>query len=414
MKSKITLYLTPLVFIFGWWYLAFFGGSSTKPSSSLLDRQPKKVFSVPEFFSYLSPFSRDEIKAALGGDIEIMTKLMKEWDVDAQILESQGLIGIRKLNRSSFIRCQMIGRKLKEHSYSELKQLENQIRASVVIDDQGVPFQPQSTSQKFLPQTFVSASFLFALASPKEIAAIPNGMRAQTDLYPKSLTDQVPLDTDRGNSELLYQAQPGAAFVADYSHPATLEMLRNQGVPLFTLKEMKTVDQVEDALVRIGSVVNHPLEAEVLSQFIESAMIAIDNRLIALLHDIDKNNEKPSVMFLNHYAQYSVPTDRTIAGDLLNRLSQLQFTLIPKPELNANKWSLPIDQEQIIYFNPDCLIIATHDPEHIMNNIEGNPAFDWINARLNHQIHTVDYSTQAPTQYIVLAYYDIAQSLMRN
>lgn len=393
--------------------MAFFVGGESLPYLQQPVKQSRKVFTVPEFASYLSPFSRDDIKSALSGDIDLMTKLMKEWDIDAQILESQGLLGIQKLKRSSFIRAQMIGRKIKEKSNSELSNLTEQVKRPVVFDDRGTPFSLNPLFDKFLPQTFVSASFLFALASPEEIIAIPNGMRAQTSLYPKSLTDRIPLDTDRAYSEQLYKEDPKVAFVADYSHPATLEMLSNQGIPLFTLNAMKTVQQVEDAVTRVGSVVNHPLEAEVLSLFIESAMLAIDNRLIALHHDISKHHEPPKVMFLNHYAQFSVPTDRTIAGDLLHRLNHLQFKMIPRQEINARLWSYPIDQEQIICANPDCLIIATSDMDQLRDSIENNPAFAGVNACVNQRVHLVDYTTQAPTQFIVLTYYDIAQALMR-
>ena len=413
MKSKISLYFLPLLFVCGWWYLAFFERNSSLPDDQFPTLQQRTIFSVPEFVSYLSPFSRDEIKTALSGDIVLMTKLMKEWDIDAQILESQGLAGVRKLKRSAFIRAQMIGRQIKEDSKQELKILEKQVSYPVVFDDQGTPFKHTPQAHKFLPQTFISASFLFALATPKEIVAIPNGIRAQTTLYPKSLTDLIPLDTDRVNSERLYKTNPNIAFVADYSHPATLEMLKNQGIPLFTLNAMKTIHQVEDAVIRVGNVVNHPLEAEVLSLFIESAMFAIDNRLIALHHDISKHYETPKVMFLNHYAQYSVPTDRTIAGDLLHRLNHLQFNMIPRQEVNAKLWSYPIDQEQIICANPDSLIIATNDPNHLHNAMDKNPAFDNVSACVNQRVHLIDYTTQAPTQYIVLTYYDIAQALMR-
>src|SRR5690606_7206820 len=91
-------------------------------------------------------------------------------------------------------------------------ELESQARSLIIFDDEGIPFQPSTTQQIFLPQTFVSASFLLALASPQEIAALPKGMRAQTHLYPKVLTDQIPLDTGRTNSEQLYRLHPGTAF----------------------------------------------------------------------------------------------------------------------------------------------------------------------------------------------------------
>lgn len=393
--------------------MAFFAERESLPSLQTPANQSRKVFTVPDFVSYLSPFSRDDIKSALSGDIELMTKLMKEWDVDAQILEGQGLLGIRKLKRSSFIRAQMIGRKFEEKSDNELNNLSKQVTSPVVFDDKGTPFPVNSLSDKFLPQTFVSASFLFALASPKEIVAIPYGMRAQTELYPKSLTDLIPLDTDRAYSEQLYKENPKVAFVADYSHPATLGMLSNQGIPLFTLNAMKTVSQVEEAVIKVGGVINQPLKAEVLSLFIESAMLAIDNRLIALQHDISKDHEPPKVMFLNHYAQFSVPTDRTIAGDLLHRLNHLQFKMIPRQEINAKFWSFPIDQEQIICANPDCLIIATNEMDELRESIENNQAFANVNACIHQRVHLVDYTTQAPTQFIVLTYYDIAQALMR-
>jgi iron complex transport system substrate-binding protein len=411
--SKITQYFIPLLFISGWWYMAFFGEGNSTPPQNHSRYTPPKALTVPYFMSYLSPMQRNQIQTALSGNVEMMTRLMKEWDVDAQILESQGLIGIRKLKRSSFIRAQIIGRKLKDQDFDALQLLKKQVASVSIFDDRGLQFKSPSQFRRFLPQTFVAASFLFALTHPTQIVAIPHGLRDQTDLYPLSLTSQIPLDTDRIFSEKLYQTHPDIAFVADYSHPATLETLANQGIPFFTLKSMNTINHVEQAIQRIGNVVDRPLEAEVLSLFMESALIAIDNRLIATHHDLAKDQEAPKVMFLNYYTRYSIPTDRTIAGDLLHRLNHLHVSLVPKLELYSDAWSHPIDQEQIICANPDCLIIATNDLAGLQQSIQANPAFANVSAHLHNQIHIVDSSTQAPTQYIILAYYDIAQALMK-
>lgn len=411
--KKISLYLTPVLFIIGWWYCAFFGFDNSFSVDLLEKNAHHKNLKVPHFFSYLSPMPRDQIKEALSGNIQLMTKLMRDWDLDAQILESQGLQEIRRLQRSSFIRAQIIGRKLIEHNTEELQSLQAQVRENVIYDDLGTPFKDESTRHRFLPQTFVSASFLLALTNPSEIVAIPHELRNQTSLYPLSLTNQIELDTNRSNSEALYQTHPDIAFIADYSHPATLETLTNQGISLFTLNSMNTVDQVESAIQRIGGVINRPLEADVLSLFMESAMLAIDNQLIAIHHDLSKDQPPPKVMFLNYYSQYSTPTEKTITGQLLKRLEGLHFTFLPKNQGHNHLWSIPVEFEQIISSNPDCMIISSTDSQSLQEMIKDKQAFRHLSACKTDQIHFIDGVTQAPTQYIILAYYDLARALMR-
>ncbi len=42
----------------------------------------------------------------------------------------------------------------------------------------------------------------------------------------EELTNRIPLNIDRYNSEKLYMANPQVAFVAHYSHPSVLQALR--------------------------------------------------------------------------------------------------------------------------------------------------------------------------------------------
>ncbi len=410
--QKLSLYFTPVLFIFGWWYCAFFGFENALSTPSLKKPPNKKTLTVPHFFSYLSPMPREQIQEALSGNIELMTKMMRDWDLDAQILESQGVQEIRRLQRSAFIRAQMIGRKLIEQDTGELQSLQAQLRKNVIFDDLGVPFKKEKQLNRFLPQTFVSASFLLALASPDEIVALPHGMRDQVALYPRSLTNQIQLDTDRTLSEALYQTRPNIAFIADYSHPATLETLTSQGISLFALNSMNTVDQIESAIQRIGGVINRSLEAEVLSLFMESAMLAIDNQLIARHHDFSKDQPPPKVMFLNYYSHYSAPTEKTITGQLLKRLENLHFTFLPKNHGSSRLWSIPVEYEQIVSSDPDCMIISSSDSQSLQEMIKNERAFKDLSARRTDHIHFIDDTTQAPTQYIILAYYDLAQALI--
>lgn len=412
--SKYSPYLIAFFFILFWWYCAFF---NEKPKHSIhqFSENTTGASALESHYSrYLSSFSKKQIHQALSGDAALMAKLMKEWDIDARILENFGIEKIQKLNRSSFLKAQMISRELQDHNHNEANYLIEQDKNHIVYDDQGVPFPVNNQFKRYLPQTFVAASFLFALTSPDQIVAIPNGLRAQTALYPVELTCQIPLNTDRINSEHLYKKEPHIAFVADYSHPAALEMMRNQGIPLFTLNGMKTIRQIKDAIKRIGNVINCTLKAEMLALFIESAMIAIDNRLAAFKHELSRRQYHPKIMFLNHFSQFSVPTNRTITGSLLHRLEWLEFNITPKQPQNAKQWFISIDQENIIDGNPDFLIVATHDQEGLLKQMINHPAFVDLSACRHQQIHTVDNTAHAPTQFIVLAYFDIADALLKS
>ncbi|MFQ5729404.1 MAG: hypothetical protein ACE5GN_03490, partial [Waddliaceae bacterium] len=328
--SPLFLYLSTAATILCWWYVAFiFPGSTSAHELFRPNSRQQAHLPAPQYLSYLSPMKRNVIQKALSGNIPLMAKLMAEWDVDAQILENHGLIGVRRLSRHGFIKAQMIGRQLERNSAKELEQLRQRYCPQEVQDDNGQIFQMDPPLQKYLPQTYVSATFLLALTDPDNIVAIPQGFREQTRLYPTSLTNRIPIDVDRYNSEEIFQSKPEIAFVAHYSLPSTLQALRNQGVPLFTLKSINTLPEITNAINRIGHVINRSLEAELLTLFMESAMLAIDNHSLAMGQTITEQRGSPRVMFLNYHAQYSLPTNKTITGQLLERIgSHHKFTFV--------------------------------------------------------------------------------------
>ncbi len=159
-KKFMTLpgYILVILFISGWWYLAFNPSNKSKIESSLSFSE--EIKNKPDFYEYLAPFDRSSIQKALSGDFDLMTKLILEWDVDAKIMESEGLLGVRRLPRQSYVRSQVVGRHLKSS-----------------------PTPSKRDQKKYLPQTYVSATFLLALLEPDQIVGLPSGFRKQKNLF---------------------------------------------------------------------------------------------------------------------------------------------------------------------------------------------------------------------------------------
>jgi len=338
---------------------------------------------------------------------------MADWDVDARILEKHGLLNVRRLPREKFLKAQMIGRKLLNSNSQDLQELRKKFCSKSIIDDSGLSFDADYSFKKFLPQTYISASFLLSLTEPENIVAIPQGFRHQKELYPETVTDRIHLDINRYNSEKIYQSKPDIAFVANYSHPSTLQALTNQGVPLFTLNAIDTLPEIKNAIKRIGHVIQRPLEAELLTLFMESAMLAIDNRLLAMSHAVIAEHGSPRIMFLQHLSQFSQPTLKTITGQLLGRLDSQKFTFVFTHQNQRNQWMIPVEQEQVVNINPDCLIVATSNSEALEQQFSSSTAFQSLSATKNNKVYFIDDTPQAPTQYVILAYYDIADALVK-
>lgn len=400
-KSKALLsYFLATLTILGWWYFAFLTSTSPQPHTTTKISQNN----TPPFTS-LTPLKRELLQKALAGDIALMTRLIADWDVDAQILELAGQASVKRIDRYAYLRSQLLGRHLVDGNPEQIKALRSQARLQCIYDDIGVPLQLTNKPQRFLPQTYVAASFLLALADAEQIVALPKGLRSHIHLFPDSLTKNIPVDLDQFNTESLYLAHPEVAFVAHYSHPLLVDTLKNQGTQLFTIKKIDTVPEIRDALMRVGQIIDRSLEAEMLALFIDSAMLAIDNRLVAL----QANREPINLLFVNYHSQYSVPAMHTLTGQLLQRMGVTPLLASAK---SAREWNTPIDQESIVKANPDYLIIATRQRDKLMAHINNDPAFATLSALQKQRISLVDDVVQEfPAQYIVLAYYDLYHAL---
>lgn len=411
--STSFLYFTIAAFVMGWWMLAFRIHQPT-PILSPPSDQANLTLHTSDLLPFLSPLQRDSLHKALAGDHHLMLQLMSQWQKDSEVLTNKGVNGIQALTDDAFLQAHLLSRLIEESSKEQLKAFNRHLRLKEMQDDAGRLIKLEDTFTRFLPQSYVAASFLLAIAPPEEIIALPKGLRDLPQLYATDSLDQVPQQVEYCRGEKLHLARPHLAFVAHYSHPPTLEMLRNQGIRLCTIKNIDTLSDIQETLLKVGHASNHPLEANLLAIFINASFMTIDNRLRAL----EQLSPHPphsftQVLYLYYHHQYMLPTTKSLSGQLLERAFSHCSSLQCPVKQSSIEWRVPFDQEKIINCNPDCLILS------IPSNATGfkewmktNQAFQGLNALRENLLFIVDETVQdSPTQYIILAYYDLFQAL---
>lgn len=360
------VYILVTLAILLWWGWAFH--ASIPQSKPLPLPAPYPQTSLSSF--PLSRLNREILQKALAGDFALMGRLMAEWDLDAAILAAQD-IRVQRFEPNISLQAQALVRKIRKKT---------------------------RTNGKFLPQTYASAGILLAIAHPDQIAALPSGLRAQAQLYPETLTQQIPLDTHRFNSEALFLARPDLAFVsAQYSHPATIANLRNQGIRLHFTGSQESFRDIQKNIHEIGTACGLDEEAEMLSLFLESALMAIDNRLALL-----SKNASPSLVYLSFHTQFTTLQPATVIADLLRRLGVRNL---------LEKGSVVLS-EQLAVLNPDRIIISATNIPELKRGIGQDPAFLSLKALQHGNLYFVDDTVQQTiTQHVLLAYYDLAKTL---
>lgn len=394
-------------FIMGWWVLAFH--STSKTSFLPIENSQSLALKTSVLLETLPPLQRDALQRALAGNFPLMLEFIDQWDKDALLLTHQGVQGVQRLSAETYLQAHVLGHLLQNASQESLRQLNCKMNLEWISDDNGHPLRIEDTFQRFLPQTYISASFLLAIAHPHEIIALPKGLRQLKQLYSPEKLAQIPVDIDRLCSEKLYLSKPDLAFVAPYSHPPALEVLRNQNIQLYSLKHIHTVEEIQEALLKIGHASNHILEAQLLAIFMEASLYSIDNRLCALQEKIDLSKPPHRFLYLSHRQHYALPTTKCLTGQLMARALKHCPHLSGSIPESQEEWSIPFEQEKILQTAPDVMIISTRYP-HLQQHV--NPALHQTEAFKSKQIFYVDETVQeSPTQYIILAYFDLFQAL---
>lgn len=387
MKST-TLYTLVMAFILGWWWMAF----HSSPPNSLAIVHSDPHLKTCDLLSHLSPLQRDSLKQALAGNTKLMLKLILVWEKDAEILSAKGIKNVKRLPAEELLQATLIG----QLTDGDLQDINNKLRCKSIQDDCGNVIALHKRSDKILPQTDMAASFLLALCEPKEMVALPVGV-SKSPLYDPQKIRQIPLCAHSLHSEQLHLLKPDVALLAYYSHPGTKELFHHLSIPLYTTKNLNTVEEIQTSLLKVGHLCNHPLEATLLSIFMHSAFLTIDNRITLLSETASLKN----VLYLYHHYHYMVPTTKCLSGQLMTRAAMHypgMSCFIPTHETH---WRLPFEQEKIIQANPDCILMAAAHPSLIPSMHELSPV-------PSGKIFFLDeYVQESPTQYTVLAYFDI-------
>lgn len=384
-KGASLLYIAAFLFIGGWW--GFMLWPSTPPPEIVFSPPPPKWPHTSP--SLLSDLNRERIKKALEGSIDEMGSLIAEWDLDASLLESQGCKGIERLSHEDFLRAELIARVLK----SPEADIEKAFITKTLEDDSHQSLSLLTSPHRFLPQTYLAASLLLALTSPLDIVALPQNFDASHSFYSPALLDSIPLKIDPYHTERLYKSSPDIAFIANYSSHVSIASLKAQNIPLFVQNSPKTSDELLLSIRRMGHIVSHPLKGELLALFVEAAFFSLDNRLKSEAPHF-KENHIEKIMLLEAYSKFSLPMKGTLQESLLHHLTSIHPFVLPSYS--------SIDQEKLLRFNPDCLLLITRN---------GNsPKPPHITAR--HLFFLDELSAHDPSQFSVLAYFDIVLSLI--
>lgn len=411
LLSTSLVYFVLVTFVIGWWMLAFRSGQHSLPIAPMHKTQTLAL-KTSQLLEALSPLQRDALQSALSGHFPLMLELIEKWDRDAQALSQEGISNIQRLPSEHYLQAHILGHLLAVASQQSLRDLNCKMNLDVIQDDSGRLLQIKDTYDRYLPQTFVAASFLLAIAHPHEIIALPKGMRYLPQLYRPEKLSLIPENIDRTHSEKLYLAHPHLAFVAPYSHPPALEVLHNQNIQLYTIKYVDTLAEIQDNLLKVGHASNHILEAQLLKIFIEASFLSIDNRL-KLLADTSNLPEKSlRILYLYYHQHFMMPTSRCLTGQLMERaLAHCPHLTCQIPQ-NLVDWRIPFDQEKILQANPDCMLISTPTLTASQTMTHQLSILHQLKAFQSNRIFYLDEAIQdSPTQYIVLAYYDIYEAI---
>lgn len=402
--SSLKLYLPTILFVLLWWGCAFLPLTRVNPVNQTVE--PSAERSLVQAAPYLAPLSRQKIHEALLGNIDLMLSLMAEWDTEAQLLALVDQ-NVQRLPASKYLRGQLIGRQMQARGKGSA--LETPPELTTVVDDAGSALSLTTDRTRFLPQTYVAASFLIALSPPEQIVALPKGFREQTQVIPAAYANRVLMDIGPYQTELLAQYKPQLAFVAPYTLPATRQALLGLGAELFVIDRVDTIETIQSSLKRVGQAVGRAEEAELLALFMEAALCALDNRLNNACPY--RSNERPDTLYLNYYAKFSAPTCRTLTGHLLGRLGLNTFPALAKA--SEDSWQISLEVEKIVEINPKAIILSSTHEASLKTMVLQHPALQQVSAVRNGRVYTVDEIVQdSPSQFAVLAYYDLVKVLI--
>ena len=394
-------------FILGWWTWAFF--PSTSPSQTT--NFPSHLVTTPSILDEISVLDRNALHQALAGDFSLMLDFIIQWEEDAQILIQKGIPTVQRLSSSLYQQAILLGHLIKHAPRETLQELNQKWNVKTIEDDQKNILSLSPHFQRFLPQTYLAASFLLAIAPPEEIVALPHGLRYLTQLYSPEKLAPISRDLQHIHSETLHLMQPHLAFVAPYSHPLILDMLRQQHVQLYSINGLNSFQEIEKTLLNIGHATHHHLEAHFLALFMRACFLAIDNRLEALHHNFFPSSPK-RLLYLSYQHHFQLFTSKSLSGQLIQKALTHCPHLSCSIPTSATEWRIPFEQEKIIQAQPEYLFVSIPQHAHSSLNLSLLPSLQHSpQLHIQHIFYLDEIVQEFPSQYVLLGYFDLFQAL---
>lgn len=367
--SSLTAYCYAMLFILGWWGSVFYHRGLAS------SRQSPLVEPSSDLLGTLSPINREELRHHLLLDnVRAMAQKIEQWDQEASALHTtSGVAVVPRLCPEKLLLVRLLAGVLEQSSSVECSQ-------GVLV----------------YPQTVAAATFLLAIASREQIFALPEALFAARGLYPREKIENIPAACAKIEGEHYFQRLPDLACIAPYSNPDVASTLRSLGIPLIHVDPLDSVEHIQEALLALGRAVQRPLHAMFLRLFMEAACIAIDQRLLAL-----PSGDVKRICCVVGRERHGIPTTKSLQGQLLQRaLKHCPRLMCHVPE-SSTSWYSECDQEQLMAQQADALLISSYG------------GADLVKEHLGALAHTPCYflddaAQNSPTQYIVLAYLDIA------
>jgi len=351
LRKRLLPYFLGGCWIALWWLSPFFIHPSVK-------------ISLPN--TCLSGIDRELLKKSLAGDINSMHRLLKEWH------------------------------------RNEADELVYQEALAALETVQKTP--PQASEKCFFPQTYPSACFLMALASSQSIISLPRGFTHREKVF--ELTANIP-EFPHSYAEFLWRRKPCCSFISVYSNPSFVTTLRALQIPYQKAKACHSIQEVSAGIRTVGQLTYSSAKAELLILFMQAALLAIDQELKLSYVKRKISPQSLRKVFLFHHLHYTLPNASSLTGELLKRLD---FTDLGN---HPGFQDTLIHLEQLHAMDPDLLIIASADLRHLEKELSTTPLFARLKASQKNTIFYVNSIIQhSPTQFLVLAYYDIVQGML--
>lgn len=197
--------------------------------------------------------------------------------------------------------------------------------------------------------------------------------------------------------ESLFALKPDLVIAATFNRPELLNMTAARKIPLLTLSQFSSAEDIANNIEKIGDIVQCPNHArDMKKSFLEKIKYPteIRNPLSLILYD----------------SELVIMGAETLFDDLVKRAGATNAA--SKRGLKA--WP-KIDTEALVSMNPDAVVILEEDTRKLRQTISNHPAWRQLKAvQKNRFIFLNKRTAQSTSHYFADAVVELRQAISKN